>query len=164
MLGARIARVNPLNAEIGLGFAVDLGAITVERARVRLSLDPLGPPKLTASAVALKVFGVLDGRGYMEMSRSGGSMETKGGIDVSLLPVKLRIAARVAVAQIAVAEEGPAYRRRHRAGGRASRRHPARAVGLGIYGFLGLFAMHDTRDERNITSLTPALTWLKDRA
>ena len=43
---------------------------------------------------------------------------------------------------------------------------PSRSAqsGFGIYGFLGLFAMHYTRDEDGITSLTPALTWLKDRA
>ena len=164
VLGARIARTNPLNFEIDLGFAVDLGVITVERARVRLPLDPLGPPELTAFAAGLKVPGVLEGRGYMEMNNSGGAMEIKGGIDVSLIPIKLRIAAQVAVAQIPAAQGGPATGVAIALEVELPVAIPLAQSGFGIYGFLGLFAMHYGRDEDGITSLTPALTWLKDRA
>jgi large repetitive protein len=164
VLGARIARTNPLTFEIDLGFAVDLGVISVERARVRLPLDPLGPPELTAFAAGLKVPGVIEGRGYMEMNNSGGAMEIKGGIDVSLIPIKLRIAAQVAVAQIPAAQGGPATAVAIALEVELPVAIPLAQSGFGIYGFLGMFAMHYGRDEDGITSLTPALTWLKDRA
>lgn len=164
VLGARIARTNPLTFEIDLGFAVDLGVISVERARVRLPLDPLGPPELTAFAAGLKVPGVLEGRGYMEMNNSGGTMEIKGGIDVSLIPIKLRIAAQIAVAQIPAAQGGPATGVAIALEVELPVAIPLAQSGFGIYGFLGLFAMHYGRDETGITSLTPALSWLKDKA
>ena len=164
VLGARIARTNPLTFEIDLGFAVDLGVISVERARVRLPLDPLGPPELTAFAAGLKVPGVIEGRGYMEMNNAGGAMEIKGGIDVSLIPIKLRIAAQVAVAQIPPEDGGPATGVAIALEVELPVAIPLAQSGFGIYGFLGLFAMHYARDEDGITSLTPALTWLKDRA
>lgn len=164
VLGARIARTNPLTFEIDLGFAVDLGVISVERARVRLPLDPLGPPELTAFAAGLKVPGVIEGRGYMEMNNAGGAMEIKGGIDVSLIPIKLRIAAQVAVAQVPAAQGGPATAVAIALEVELPVAIPLAQSGFGIYGFLGLFAMHYGRDEDGITSLTPALTWLKDRA
>lgn len=164
VLGARIARTNPLNFEIDLGFAVDLGVISVERARVRLPLDPVGPPELTAFAAGLKVPGVIEGRGYMEMNNVGGTMEIKGGIDVSLIPIKLRIAAQVAVAQISEANGGPATGVAIALEVELPVAIPLAQSGFGIYGFLGMFAMHYARDEEGIASLTPALTWLKDRA
>lgn len=169
VLGARIARTNPLTFEIDLGFAVDLGVITVERARVRLPVDPLGPPELTAFAASLNVPGTIEGRGYMEMNhRTVNGVEVseiKGGIDVSLVPIKLRIAAQVAIATI------PATQDHDAATGVAISLElelpvaiPLANSGFGIYGILGLFAMHYARDEDGITSLTPALTWLKDKA
>ena len=48
ILGARIARNNPLIFEIDLGFAVDLGVVTLERARVRLRFDARPDLKLEA--------------------------------------------------------------------------------------------------------------------
>lgn len=164
VLGARLARTNPLSFEIDLGFAVDLGVISVDRARVRLPLDPLGPPELTAFGAGLKVPGVIEGKGYMEMNSNGGTMEIKGGIDVSLIPVKLRIAAQVAVAQIPASEGGPATGVAIALEVELPVAIPLGQSGFGIYGFLGLFAMHYGRDEEGITSLTPALAWLKDRA
>lgn len=164
VLGARIARTNPLNFEIDLGFAVDLGVISVDRARVRLPLDPLGPPELTAFGAGLKVPGVIEGKGYMEMNNSGGAMEIKGGIDVSLIPIKLRVAAQVAVAQIPPENGGPATGVAIALEVELPVAIPLAQSGFGIYGFLGLFAMHYGRDESGITSLTPALEWLKTRA
>ncbi len=107
VLGARIARTNPLTFEIDLGFAIDLGVVTIERARVRLPVDPLGPPELTAFAASMNVPGVLEGRGYMEIN-STPSFEIKGQIDVSLVPLKLRLAAGIGVADISAAQGGPA--------------------------------------------------------
>lgn len=164
VLGARIARTNPLNFEIDLGFAVDLGVISVDRARVRLPLDPLGPPELTAFGAGLKVPGVIEGKGYMEMNNSGGAMEIKGGIDVSLIPIKLRVAAQVAVAQIPPENGGPATGVAIALEVELPVAIPLAQSGFGIYGFLGLFAMHYGRDESDINSLTPALEWLKTKA
>lgn len=169
VLGARIARTNPMTFEIDLGFAIDLGVITVERARVRMPVDPIGPPELTAFAASLSVPGTIEGRGYMEMNSRNVNGQTiseiKGGIDVSLVPIKLRIAAQVAVANI------PATQDHGAATGVAISLElelpvaiPLAQSGFGIYGILGLFAMHYTRDEDGINSLTPALVWLKDRA
>ncbi|MCM8564472.1 DUF6603 domain-containing protein [Thauera linaloolentis] len=164
VVGARIARTNPLNFEIDLGFTADLGVITVDRARVRLPLNPLGPPELTAFGAGLKVPGVLEGHGYMEMNNSDGMMEIKGGLDVSLIPIKLRIAAQIAVAQIPASKGGPATGVAIALEVELPVAIPLAQSGFGIYGFLGLFAMHYGRDETGINSLTPALTWLKDRA
>jgi hypothetical protein len=165
VLGARIARTNPLNIEIDLGFAVDLGVVSVDRARVRLPIQPdFGPPELTAFGAGLKVPGVLEGKGYMEMSDNAGSMEIKGGIDVRLIPVKLRVAAQIAVAEIPEEEGGPATGVAVALEVELPVAIPLAQSGFGIYGFLGLFAMHYTRDEDGITSLTPALEWLKNRA
>ena len=159
ILGARIARNNPLIFEIDLGFAVDLGVVTIERARVRLRFDPLGPPELTAFAAGIDIPGALRGRGYLEMNES----EIKGQIDLTIVPVQVRIAAGVGVANIN--ENG-----RKATGVIVSLEVefpvaiPLGNSGLGIYGFLGLFAMHYSRKEPPPSAMAPALAWLKDIA
>ncbi|HMF77154.1 MAG TPA: hypothetical protein VK604_15960 [Bryobacteraceae bacterium] len=159
ILGARIARNNPLVFEIDLGFAIDLGVVTIERARVRLRFDPLGPPELTAFAASIDIPGALIGRGYMEMNEN----EIKGAIDLTLIPVHVRVAAGVGVANIndngrkatgvivALEVDFPVA-------------IPLGNSGLGIYGFLGLFAMHYSRKEPPASAMAPALAWLKDIA
>jgi hypothetical protein len=159
ILGARIARNNPLVFEIDLGFAIDLGVVTIERARVRLRFDPLGPPELTAFAASVDIPGALAGRGYMEMNEN----EIKGQIDLTIVPVKVRIAAGVGVANlndhgrkatgviITLEVDFPVA-------------IPLGNSGLGIYGFLGLFAMHYARKEPPPSAMAPALAWLKDIA
>ncbi|WP_299550493.1 hypothetical protein [uncultured Tateyamaria sp.] len=164
VLGARIARTNPLSFEIDLGFAIDLGVVSVDRARVRMPIDPLGAPELTAFGAGLKVPGVLEGSGYMEFNDGAEGTEIKGGIDVRLIPVKMRIAAQIAVAQISEASGGPATGVAVALEVELPVAIPLAQSGFGIYGFVGLFAMHYARDEDGITSLTPALEWLKNRA
>lgn len=163
VLGARIARTNPLTFEIDLGFAVDLGVITIERARVRMPVDPVGPPELTAFAASLSVPGTIEGRGYMEINSSP-TFEIKGQIDVSLVPLKLRLAAGIGVADIPASDGGPATGVIITLELELPVAIPLAQSGFGIYGFLGLFAMHYARDESDINSMTPALTWLKERA
>lgn len=159
ILGARIARNNPLVFEIDLGFAVDLGVVSIERARVRMTFDPLGPPELTAFAASIDVPGALTGRGYMEMNEN----EIKGQIDLTIVPVHVRVAAGVAVANID--KDG-----RKATGVIVSLEVefpvaiPLGNSGLGIYGFLGLFAMHYARKEPPASAMAPALAWLKDIA
>ncbi len=159
ILGARIARNNPLIFEIDLGFAVDLGVVTIERARIRLKFDPVSPPELTAFAASVDIPGALQGRGYMEMNEN----EIKGQIDLTIVPVQVRIAAGVGVANIT---EGT-----RKATGVILTLEvefpvaiPLANSGLGIYGFLGLFAMHYRRKEPATTTMAPALAWLKDVA
>ncbi|MEM7056371.1 MAG: hypothetical protein AAF557_02165 [Pseudomonadota bacterium] len=164
VLGARIARTNPMTFEIDLGFAVDLGVVSIERARVRLPVSPLGPPELTAFKAGLKVPGVIEGTGYMELNNSGGATEIKGMVDVRLVPVKMRIAAGLAVANIPESEGGPATGVAVTLEIELPVAIPLAASGFGIYGFTGLFAMHYARNEDGISSLTPALDWLKNRA
>lgn len=159
VLGARIARNNPLIFEIDLGFAVDLGVVSIERARVRLKFDPVSAPELTAFAASIDIPGALRGRGYMEMNEN----EIKGQLDLTLVPVQVRIAAGVGIANIN--ENG------RKATGVIVTLEvefpvaiPLGASGLGIYGFLGLFAMHYARKEPPAGSMAPALAWLKNIA
>lgn len=164
ILGARIARNNPLLFEIDLGFAIDLGVVSIERARVRLHLDPPAPPELTAFAASINIPGAVKGRGYMEMGSKvvdGHNVsEINGQIDVTLIPVQVRIAAGVGVAHIdpdqtaiiiTLDVEFPVA-------------IPLANSGLGIYGFIGLFAMNYARDESRgdpPTGMAPALAWLR---
>ena len=160
VLGARIARTNPLTFEIDLGFAIDLGVVTIERARMRLPVSPLGPPELTAFAASISVPSTIEGRGYLEIN----NREFKGQIDVSLVPLKLRLAAGLGIADIPASKGGPATGVIITLELELPVAIPLAQSGFGIYGFLGLFAMHYARDETGINSLTPALAWLKDRA
>lgn len=155
VLGARIARNNPFVFEIDLGFAIDLGVVTIERARVRFQFDPTTPPQLTAFGASVDIPAALKGRGYLEMNEK----EIKGSLDLTIVPVSVRIAAGVGVAQIppdktgvivALEVEFPVA-------------IPLGCSGLGIYGFLGLFAMNYTRDMSGIdaSNTAPALAWLK---
>lgn len=165
ILGARIARNNPLLFEIDLGFAIDLGVVSIERARVRLHMDPPAAPELTAFAASINIPGALKGRGYLEMgSKTLGDgtqiSEIKGQIDVTIIPMQVRIAAGLGVAHIepdgtgvivTLDVEFPVA-------------IPLANSGLGIYGFIGLFAMNYERDESKgvpATGMAPALAWLR---
>lgn len=153
VLGARVARNNPLIFEIDLGFAIDLGVISIDRAKVRAQVDSNPPTlSLTAFGVGVDIPGAVRGRGYLELSED----EIKGSIDITILPVKVRVAASIAVKEIpptavlvSLDVEFPVA-------------IPLGASGLGIYGFLGLFAMHYMRDESGLpANEAPALAWLK---
>ena len=159
ILAARIARNNPLIFEIDLGFSIDLGVISIERARVRMSLDPVGPPELTAFAAGIDVPGAIRGRGYMELNE----VEIKGQIDVTIVPVQVRIAAGLGVANIPESQGGPATGVIITLEVEFPVAIPLANSGLGIYGFLGLFAMNYSRNEDQIPAGTqaPALAWLR---
>ncbi len=159
ILGARIARNNPLVFEIDLGFAVDLGVVTIERARIRMQFDPVSPPELTAFAASINIPGAISAHGYLELNEK----EIKGQLDLTIVPVQIRVAAGLGIASInengrqatgvivALEVEFPVG-------------IPLANSGLGIYGFLGLFAMHYGRKEPAPTNMAPALVWLKDIA
>lgn len=159
ILGARMARNNPLLFEVDLGFAIDLGVVSIDRARVRMPLDPVGPPELTAFGAGVNIPGVLRGHGYLELS----AVEIKGQLDLTLVPLQIRIAAGVGVAHIPPEKGGPATGVIVTLSVEFPVAIPLANSGLGIYGFLGLFAMNYARNEDEIPAdhMAPALAWLK---
>ena len=165
ILGARLARNNPFLVEIDLGFAIDLGVVTIDRARIRLNLHPGGPPELTAFGASVDIPGALSGRGYAQIgSNASGDSVIAGALDLTITPVNVRVAATLVVAQISAAQGGPAT------GVQASLEVdfpvaiPLADSGLGIYGFIGLFAVNFDRDMSIIPAgnTEPAeLAWLR---
>lgn len=157
VLGARVSRTNPTFLELELGASVDLGVVALDRAGVRIRLADPVEVELTALGVSVAVPGVLEGSGYLAFDETG----FRGRVDVSLVPLRLRIAARLRIDEITEGDRT--------ATGVAIGLEvefpvgiPLWSSGLGIYGFLGLFAMHYTRNEElDAASTTKALSWLK---
>ena len=154
ILGARIARTNPLSFEIDLGLNLDLGVISFDRARVRIKFsDPVGV-ELTAFGAGVNIPGVLIGKGNFELGE-----EIGGSLDLQLVPINTRVRATLKIANlpgatgvyVAMDLELPVA-------------IPLGGSGLGIYGFLGMFAMNYGRDEAGLSGPTIALDWLKNRA
>jgi hypothetical protein len=154
LLGARIARTNPLNVEVDLGLGVDLGVVTVDRFGFRLPIDPLGDPTLTAIGISVDVEGAIEGRGYLEIKSDGFA----GQLDVTLTSVGIRVAGGVAV-RTATQGDRSATAVLVTLGLELPTGIPLGGTGLSVFGFLGLFAMHHARLE-NATARTPALDWL----
>ncbi|WP_394847004.1 hypothetical protein LZC95_05995 [Pendulispora brunnea] len=154
VMGARIARTNPLNIEVELGLGVDLGVFSVDRFGFRLPVDPLGAPSITAIGVGVNIPDVLKGTGYLEIKSDGFA----GQLDLTLPSVGMRVAGALAIRTVTEAErsatgvmvtlavELPAG-------------IPLGGTGLALFGFLGLFAMHHQRLE-NGSARNPALDWL----
>lgn len=155
VLGARIAQFNPLTLELELGLNVDLGIVTVDRFLVKWPIAPLELPMILPCGVKVNLPATLKGSGYVHITDNG----FKGGLDVTLVPIKLRIAANLAVehledvtavfASLVVGFPSPIV---------------LGATGLGIYSLSGLFAMHykrleDPRQPGN--PVGPALGWLQ---
>ncbi|MBS1813314.1 MAG: hypothetical protein JSS87_00395 [Acidobacteria bacterium] len=164
ILGARLAHNNPFMMEVDLGFAIDLGVVSIDRARVRMHLSPPAPPELTAFGASVDIPGALSGSGFLEMNNGPTGFEIKGGLDLTITPVCVRVAATFAIAQITSGPGSPAT------GVQVSLEVdfpvaiPLACSGLGIYGLLGLFAVNYARDESIVTDTTttaPALAWLK---
>ncbi|MBO3752416.1 hypothetical protein J5X84_40705 [Streptosporangiaceae bacterium NEAU-GS5] len=172
ILGARIAKVNPLTIELDLGMKVDLGVVTIDRFKVKLPVDPPGVPTILPSGIKVDVAKVLLGSGYVnivEPPAEGGDDQPgfggiEGAFDVTLVPVKLRIAASLGIRPV-------------NAGGRRATAVflgliidlpaaiPLAQSGIGIYGFSGLFAMHYKRLEHDpdpTDAVGPAILWLRD--
>jgi hypothetical protein len=153
VLGARVARNNPLVMEVDIGLKVNLGVITVESMRITQPLDPFGPPTLLPTEVSVNIPGAVAGSGYLDL-RDG----IKGSLDLTLIPTKLRIMGALAIQPID--QDG-----RHVTGvflGLGVEFPvpiPVGNSGLGLLGILGLFAMHFKRLE-NPAAFVPALDWL----
>jgi len=157
VVGARVSKTNPTYLEVELGSSVDLGVIALEKAGVRIELDDPPSVELTALGVSVDVPGALTGSGYLSFNENGFA----GRVDVTLTPLSIRIAAALRVEEITEGDRT--------ATGVAVALEvefpvaiPLWASGLGIYGFLGLFAMHFSRNEDlDAASTTKALSWLK---
>ena len=153
VLGARIARTNPLNIEVDLGFGADLGVVKVDRFGIRLPIDPLGDPSITAIGVSVDVAGALEGRGYLEIKSDGFA----GQLDLTLPSVGIRIAGGLAIRTV-TQDERSATAALVTLAVELPSGIPLGGTGLAVFGFLGLFAMHHARLE-NAAARTPALDW-----
>lgn len=163
ILGARIAKNNPMIFELDLGFAINLSVITIERARIRATIynenGGGGSVELTAFGASVDISGAVRGRGYVEI----GDGKFVGQIDITIVPVSVRIAAGIGIEQIKPENGGPATGVIVTLDVSFPVAIPLGTSGLGIYGFIGLFAMHWARNEENLPSDagSPALAWLK---
>lgn len=169
VLGARIARTNPLNLEVDLGLGVDLGVIKVDKFGFRLPVEPLGPPTITAIGASVDIPNTLVGKGYLEIFKDGFS----GKLDLTLPAVDLRVAAGLAIRTVYEGlesgrepEVGPDDPTPDSATGVLATIEvefpggiPLGGSGLAIFGLLGLFAMHHARTEDESVD-NPALHWL----
>lgn len=153
IFGVGVSRDNPTYLDVEVGIGVDLGIITVDTAKVRIRLDELEPPQLTKLGASIEVPGALHGKGLVEITDSG----FKGSFDLTITPVKIRVAAGIAVESrdgvtgvlVGAEVEFPV---------------PILlgSSGLGIFGFMGGTGVNYARDE-SPGATVPALAWLHDQ-
>jgi len=159
ILGARVARTNPLLIEFDFGMKVNLGVITVDQLRLTAIFRDPDPPAITLlpTAISLKIPNTLTGKGLLDL-RNG----IKGSLDLTIVPAKLRVQAALALQHVSsgarsvtavLAALGVEF----------PNPIPLFGAGLGLYGLLGLFAMHFKRNE-NPAAQVPALDWLNQQA
>jgi hypothetical protein len=174
IFAARIAKVNPLTVELDLGMKVDLGVVRIDRFKVKIPVDPAGVPTILPSGISVDISQVILGSGFVNIieppaAPAGQEQPAFGGIegafDVSLVPLKLRIAASFGIRPVT-----------DEATGRSATAVflgliidlpapiPLAQSGIGIYGFSGLFAMHYKRVESDPDpddATGPAILWLQ---
>src|SRR5262249_52266970 len=101
ILAARIARFNPLTLEVDIGLKVDLGVVTVDRFKIKWPLDPLGVPMILPTGAKVNLPNTLVGEGVINIVDSvvNGVQQKgfEGMLDVTLVPLKLRISASLGV-------------------------------------------------------------------
>lgn len=164
---ARIAKVNPATLEFDLALKANLGVITVDRFQIKITLED--PPQFTIlpSGIKVNIPGTMTGSGSINIKdeKIGGFKDEKigGSLDLTLVPLRLRIAADVMVDHVKTQDS------REATAVYASMRldFPSPVVlgnsGLGLYGFAGLFGMHYGRN-LNLPCSTPTgypeLDWL----
>ena len=164
VLAARISRTNPTTFEIDLGMAIDLGVVSIDRARVRVYLDgpegqPIPRPELTALGASVDIKGALVGQGYLEI----GDSAIAGQIDLTIRPIELRVSAALEITQLEN-DDGAVIGTGVYVGISVVLPVgiPLGASGLGIFGFRGIFGMHYQRSTAfGANSATPALAWLE---
>lgn len=96
VLGFRVSRDNPAYVEAELGIGFDLGIVDIDAVRVRLRLDAVEPPQITAFGATINVPGVLHGSGYLSLPGDGG---LEGAFDLTVVPLNIRAAATLKIAQ-----------------------------------------------------------------
>ena len=165
VLGARIARFNPLTLEVDLGFILDLGVVKFDEFKVKWPIaqdDPLsgpGTPMILPAGARVDIPGTLKGGGRLHMLSDG----FEGSLDLTLVPLKIRIAAGLGVRQL-TANNKTATAVIVTLGIEFPSPIVLGATGLGIFGFSGLFAMHYKRLEEPAdpaNAVGPALGWLQ---
>lgn len=158
--GARMARENPLNFEIDLVLKADLGVVTLDRASVRIPVDSTAIPTLTALGAHINVPGALSGSGYLKLLPDGGFA---GSLDAAITaPFGVRVASGL---QINNARDSTSNETLTAVmvtlGVELPVPIPLANSGLGLFGLLGMFGMHFTRNQ--LSSQT-ALNWFVDTA
>lgn len=178
VLGARVAKVNPTTVEVDLAIKADLGVVTVDRFTVRVPLEEPPIPEILPSGVRVHVPGTLAGSGWIRIVDEPGPPDTtatdpgveamsssgfEAGLDVSFVPLGLRITADLGIVSIAK-------------GGRKAvavfiglavdfpRPLPLAQSGIGVFSGSALFAMHYRRVEpapSDAAAIPPALRWLQ---
>jgi hypothetical protein len=157
----KVGRQNPLVLEMDLGLNANLGVVEVESVRVRVPIDPPGLPTIIPTAISVNIPGTLVGSGYLDIRDNGFA----GALDLTLVPVKLRIQASVGLERLDVGD------RRITAfflglGVEFPAPIPIASSGVGLYGLLGLFGMHYKRDEESPVNanLPISLDWFYNKA
>jgi hypothetical protein len=155
---ARIARFNPLTIEVDLEIKADLGIITVDKFIVKIPLDSGSSPMILPSGVKVNIPSTLIGSGSVKIDSGG----FQGTIDITLVPVKLRIAASVGVEQI---QGPPRDATAFYLGLEVDFPTPIilGSTGLGLFGLFGLFGMHFAMQETAPVpgdAVGPDLRWL----
>lgn len=173
IVGARLARFNPVTLDVDFAIKVDLGVITVDKFKLKIPLDPTGPPQIIPSGVKVNIPGVLLGSGFVEVinakipDENGNLTDAKGvegGLDLTLVALKVRVSANIGLGTLHDSTTGRDAVSVF-VGMRAEFPTPIILfqTGLGIYGFMGLFAMHYKRLENlpdPTSAVGPALGWL----
>lgn len=155
---ARIARFNPLTLELDIEIKADLGIITVDKFIVKVALDGSTPPMILPSGVKINIPETLVGSGTVNIGNGG----FDGTIDITLVPIKLRIAGSIGVHHIT---EGSREATAFYLGLEVD--FPAPIVlgstGLGLFGLFGLFGMNYAMQEDPPVpgdAVGPDLKWL----
>lgn len=155
---ARIARFNPLTLELDLEIKADLGIVTVDKFQVKIPLDGSSSPMILPSGVKVNIPSAIIGSGSVKIDSGG----FQGTIDVTLVPLKLRMAASIGVEHIS---QPPREATAFFLGLELD--FPAPIIlgssGLGLFGLFGLFGLNYARvlDATSPTDpVGPDLRWL----
>jgi large repetitive protein len=155
---ARIARFNPLTIELDLEIKADLGVVTVDKFQVKIPLDGASSPMILPSGVKVNIPSAIIGSGSVKIDSGG----FEGTIDVTLVPLKLRMAASIGVEHIS---QPPREATAFFLGLELD--FPAPIIlgssGLGLFGLFGLFGLNYARvlDPANPGDpVGPDLRWL----
>jgi len=167
ILAARLSRTNPLTFEIDIGCGIDLGVVSIDRARLRVYLEePLRAPELTAFGASIDVPGAIAGSGYLELGPGAAPNTSKigGQIDLTIRPISLRVAAAFEMQEVVDPNDATRSATAVYVGLNVVLPVgiPLANSGLGIFGFRGIFGMHYARNATlGGNTAAPALGWLQ---